>query len=125
MVVAPGFQPANRRSILILAPDALSRFIAMWFRAFATAGIALFGFTAWVFGLERSTRQQLLLLAPLGVTVVLYLLLCGFVVVGEPPRFLEPIQDIIVTAILALFAFGWRSIQVNLVSWRSPDSLTF
>jgi hypothetical protein len=47
MVLTPGFRPANRQSILILAPDALGRFIAIWFKTLSAAAIALFGFTAW------------------------------------------------------------------------------
>ncbi len=110
IVVPVGFHPVGRRSIAVLAPETLSRSVETWFKGFLLASIALFGLAASAVGLDRSGREELLLLAPLGVAIGLYLLMCGFLVPGEPPRYLEPIQDVIVTVALALFLLGWRGI---------------
>ncbi len=109
IVVPPGFRPAGRHSLVVLAPDVLSGFVATWFEAFLLASFILFGL-AFAIDLKPPSRESSLFLVAPGVAIGLYSLLCGFIVVAEPPRFLEPIQDIIVACVLAVFLLGWRSI---------------
>jgi hypothetical protein len=111
LVVPAGFRPVSRRSIAVLAPEIVSRSVETWFRGFLLASLILFGATAWAAALDRSGREDLLALAPLAVGIGSYVLLCGFIVPGEPPRYLQPVQDIFVAGVLAVFLIGWRSIQ--------------
>ena len=111
IVVPEGFRPLSNQSVAILVPETLSGFLAMTFKAFFFASVAIFGLGALVAGLDRTEKERLLPLMPIGLTITLYLVFCGFLLVAEPARFLLPVQDLIVAAVLALALLGWRSIR--------------
>jgi hypothetical protein len=102
-----GFVPLNPRSVTVITPEVLSGFATTWFKAFLLASAALLGFVALVGGSQPGSLRWVSVFC---VLIGTYLPMLGFVAPGEPPRYLEPVQDIIVAGVLGAFLIGWRSL---------------
>lgn len=111
LVVPAGFHSANPRSAVVLAPEAVSRLFEVWFVPLALVAVGLFAWIAGAVQPEPLDAEKLRLLAPAAVTIGCYALLCGFILNGEPPRFLLVVQDLLVLLALTLLAMDCRSLS--------------